>query len=165
MTTETTLSDAEMVQRRNTHHPASNSNLESQASSLQNPWPPRPARLIGRLIANVRLDFELTRKKESLLKIALVAIATNRKFVSTFCFARSAGLCVGSNTLPGTTTHSSTFLIYGSAIRIGHKYQQTKHLKISNRQRNRTFSVCRTACFSRCTSHSRDMIPALAPLK
>jgi hypothetical protein len=144
MTTHTTLSAATLASRRTR---ASNSSFEPQASSLQN------------LIANLELEFELSHRKESPLKIS------NRKYFAIFSLAPSACLCVGSNTLPGATTRSSTFLIYGSAIRIAHKYQQTRHLQISNRQRNRTFSVCQTACFSRCTSHSRDMIPALAPLK
>jgi len=111
------------------------------------------------LIANLELEFELSHRKESLLKIS------NRKYFAIFSFAPSGGLCVGSNTLPGTTTRSSTFLIYGSAIRIAHKYQQTRHLQISNRQRNRTFSVCRLAWFSPRKGIYRDMIPALATLK
>jgi hypothetical protein len=57
------------------------------------------------LIANLELEFELNHRKESLLKIS------NRKYFAIFSLAPSAGLCVGSNTLPGTTTRSSTFLI------------------------------------------------------
>jgi hypothetical protein len=140
MMTQTTLS---VVTPASGRIRASNSSFESPASSLQN------------LIANLELEFELSHRKESPLKIS------NRKYFAIFSFAPSAGLCVGLNTLSGTTTRSSTFLIYGSAIRIAHKCPQTRHLQISNRQRNRAFSVCRTTCFSRCTSHSRDMIPAL----
>jgi hypothetical protein len=154
MMTQTILSDGGMVQwHRHSclcafaapRIPGMSNTVASQATEI--------------LIANLELEFELSHRKESPLKIS------NRKYFAIFSFAPSAGLCVGSNTLPGTTTHSSTFLIYGSAIRIAHRCQQTRHLQISNRQRNRTFSVCRMACFSRCTSHSRDMIPALAPLK
>jgi hypothetical protein len=154
MMTQTTLSDEGMVQWH--RHSCLCAFAAPRIPGMSNAVASVPTEI---LIANLELEFELSHRKESLLKIS------NRKYFAVFSLARSAGSCVGSNRLPGTTTRSSTFLIYGSAIRIAHKYQQTRHLQISNRQPNRTFSVCRTACFSRCTNHSRDMIPAPATLK
>jgi hypothetical protein len=135
MMTQTSLSAATRAQR----------NESGRNSSFQ---PPAPS--FQKLIANLELEFHLTHRKISLLKIS------NRKYfaILRFVFLTRRPLALSKMPLSGVgsgspaTSHSSlacpeedrrrrrvTFvLIYGGAIRIRRNPFKNNILKISNRR-------------------------------
>jgi hypothetical protein len=131
MTIKTSLSISETDQRA-TSHPAA----DPKALRAVFPWPPCHARHRGRLIANARLEIDLTHGKESLLRIP------NRKWtrvlhapwrIAIFHCAvqlRPSSLATRSprGASESTTGHSpltTAFLIYGLAIRDPRKALKT----------------------------------------
>ena len=116
------LSDGEMIQRRNIHHTAS----DSAPFSAYFLWPPWLARHVGRLIANARLEFSLSRSKDGLLKIS------NRERIAISHLAPQSrlGICLATHHLARVTRS----LIYCGAIRIPRKPLKTSDIKMSNRR-------------------------------
>jgi hypothetical protein len=86
------LSDGEMIQRRNIHHTAS----DSAPFSAYFLWPPWLARHVGRLIANARLEFSLSRSKDGLLKIS----NRERMTISHLAPQSRLGICLATRHSP-----------------------------------------------------------------
>jgi hypothetical protein len=120
MTIKTSLSVNETDQRATSYPTA-----DPKALRAVFPWPPCRARHRGRLIANARLEIDLTPTKEGLLKIPIrkwtrVLRAPSR--IAIFHYA--AQLC----RLSLATRHSpltTAFLIYRPAIRNPRKRLKT----------------------------------------
>jgi hypothetical protein len=104
------------------------------------------------LIANLELEFELTYRKESRLKIP------NRKYFAIFSLAP----------LPFSLSIVMRRNISNSNIRQFKNSTKPCNINtygISNSNKIELFGIRRDACFSPRKATSRDMIPALAPLQ
>jgi hypothetical protein len=104
------------------------------------------------LIANLELEFELNHRKESLLKIS------NRKYFEVFSLVLPT---LSASTVARPNSSNSN----NRTIRNSTKPRNINTYVISNRNKIDLSAICRDACFSPRKGVSRDMIPALAPLK
>jgi len=95
------LSDGEMIQRRNIHHTAS----DSAPFSAYFLWLPWLARHVGRLIANARLEFSLSRSKDGLLKIS----NRERMTISHLAPQSRLGICLATRHSPPACPESRRF--------------------------------------------------------
>jgi len=154
MTKKTTLSDEEMAQRE-----AYSCLLQDTAGlcafaapSVQgrsNTVPPPDAEF---LIANLELEFELNHRKQSPLEIS------NRKY---FAICSAAFPSISTCAVPQTSNPNSNI----HTIRISTNPRNITTYAFSNRNKIDLLTVCLRPRFSPRKGTSRDMIPALAPLK
>ena len=104
------------------------------------------------LIANLELEFELSHRKQSPLKIS------NRKYFAIFSAAfPPISTCVA----PQTTNSNSNI----HTIRISTKPSNITTYAFSNCDKINLLAICLRPRFSPRKGISRDMIPALAPLQ
>jgi hypothetical protein len=154
MTKKTTLSDEEMAER-GTHScsPRFTRSLGACAApSIRgrlNTVPPRNAEF---LIANPELEFKLNYRKQSPLQIS------NRKYFAVFSL--NPPLSSASSLAQPLISNRNI-----QTIRNFTKPCSITTYAISNRDKIAFFRICSNPRFSPRKGISRDMIPALAPLK
>jgi hypothetical protein len=154
MTTKTTLSDEEMAER-GTHScspRATRSLCAFAAPSVRGRSNTVPSPDGEFLIANPELEFESNHRKQSLLRIS------NRKYFAIF----SLGL---PRVSPGTEAQASNPNSNIRTIKNPTNSRNITTYAFSNRNKIDLFVVCLPPRFSPRKGTSRDMIPALAPLK
>jgi hypothetical protein len=154
MTTKTTLSDEGMAQRESHSRSsrATKSPYAFAAPSFQGRWNTSPSPDAEFLIANLELEFELTYRKESQLKIP------NRKYFAIF----SQGSPPFS---VFTLTRQNISNSYIRQFKNSTKPRSFTTCAISNRYKIALFGICSYPRFSPPKATSRDMIPALPPLQ
>ena len=154
MTTKTTLSDEGMALREaHSCSPRATRSLYAFAApSVQGRWSTVPSPDAEFLIANLELEFELTYRKESRLKIP------NRKYFAIFSLALPS---FSASTLTRKTISNS----YIRQFKNSTKPRSFTTSAISNRYKIALFGICSNPRFSPRKGTSRDMIPALPPLQ
>jgi len=111
----------------------------SQAAAF--PWPPRPVRRAGRLIANLELESRLSHRKLSLLKIS------NRKFFAIFYLASHSPLAS-----PDEDHHRrrvAQFLIANARLEFPANHTKQSTATKSNRERIAIFHLAFRALATR----------------
>ena len=154
MTTKTKLSNGGTAQRdmRSCSPRATRSLGAPAAPSVQGRSSAAPPRDTEFLIANLELEFELSHRKQSALKIS------NRKYLAIFSLnpSSSSTSTVTQPSNPNSNIHT---------IRILTKPRTIPTYAFSNRNKITLFVICVRPRFSPRKGTSRDMIPALAQLQ
>src|SRR4029077_1099491 len=154
MTKKTTLSDEEMAQRGS--HSGVPQGVTGRCafdgSSIQGRSPANQSRDAEFLIANLELEFELSHRQQSPLKIS------NRKYFAVFSLNPSSS---STSTMTQPSNPNSNIHI----IRILTKPRTITTYVFSNHNKIGLFAFCLPPRFSPRKGTSRDMIPALAQLR
>jgi hypothetical protein len=154
MTKKTTLSDEEMTQGEG--HSAEPQGVTCRCavdgSSIQGRSTAIQSRDAEFLIANLELEFELSHRKQSALKIS------NRKYLTNF----SATFLSFSASIPTQSSNPNSNI---GTIRIFTNSRAITTYAFSNRNKIAPFDICPRPRFSPRKGTSRDMIPALTLLQ
>src|ERR1700720_3103990 len=110
------------------------------------PWPPRPVRRGGRVIANLELEYRLTYRKHIPLKIS------NRKFLAIFYLVSHSPLACPDE--DHRRLRVAQFLIANARLEFPANHTKQSTATKSNRERIAIFHLAFRANWPRLTQHS-----------